>query len=178
MHSCQIQLKGKKPENPAYPTEMNTLGDHLRKVRLNRGLSQHDVAKILEVTTDTVTYWENNRNQPTAKFAKAIIEFLRYIPFSLDGCSIGKQLYYARLVTGKTQQEVAKLIGCDESNLRSIELGRRKPGVDTTRKIEEYVRVALDTLPNEKRELTNLIPPIPSVPSPLPASAACYHYAF
>lgn len=83
-------------------------------------------------------------SRPTAKFARAIIEFLAYAPFSPDGCSIGKQLYYARLVTGKTQREIAKLFGCDESNLRYIELDKRNPGMETRRKIEEYFRMAFD----------------------------------
>ncbi len=102
LHSCQIELTGKRPLNPAYPKELNTLGDHLRKVRLDRGLSQPDVAKILKVTTDMVTCWELNRNQPTAKFAKAIIDFIGYFPF--QSTSLGEQLYYARLITGKTQK--------------------------------------------------------------------------
>lgn len=119
--------------------EFNTLGDHLRKVRLDRGLSQPDVAKILKVSTDMVTCWELNRNQPTAKFAKAIIDFLDYIPFKVDDCSIGKQLYYARLITGKTQKQVAKIIGCDTSNMRRIELDQRVPQDKTRGKIEDFI---------------------------------------
>ena len=84
-----------------------------------------------------------NRNQTTAKFAKAIIDFSEYFPIKGND-SLGKQLYYARLVTGKTQEEVAKIIGCDESNLRYIELGKRNPGMETKRKIEEYFRLAFD----------------------------------
>ncbi len=99
-----------------------------------------------------VTCWELNRNQPTAKFAKAIIEFLGYVPFSLDGCSIGKQLFYARIVTGKTQEEVAKIIGCDESNLRYIELDKRNPGMETRRKIEEYFRLAFDGISSHQSQ--------------------------
>ncbi|MFN0177060.1 MAG: helix-turn-helix domain-containing protein [Saprospiraceae bacterium] len=140
MHICQIQLKGKRPSNPAYPEELNTLGDHLRKVRLDRGLSQPDVARILKVSTDMVTCWELNRNQPTAKFAKAIIDFIGYIPFEVEDFTIGKQLYYARLLTGKTQKQVAELIGSDASNLRYIELGQRVPREKTREKIEEYIR--------------------------------------
>jgi transcriptional regulator with XRE-family HTH domain len=119
---------------------LNTLGDHLRKVRLDRGLSQPDVARILKVTTDMVTCWELNRNQPTAKFAKAIIDFIGYFPF--QSTSMGEQLYYARLITGKTQKQVADLIGCDESNLRRIELDQRKPTPKTLQKILEYINYA------------------------------------
>jgi len=61
--------------------ELKTLGDHLRKVRLDRGLSQMDVARMLKVTENTITGWELNRNQPTARLDKAIIAFLEYIPF-------------------------------------------------------------------------------------------------
>ncbi len=116
------------------------MGDHLRKVRLDRGLSQPDVARILKVTTDMVTCWELNRNQPTAKFAKAIIDFIGYFPF--QSTSMGEQLYYARLITGKTQKQVADLIGCDESNLRRIELDQRKPTPKTLQKILEYINYA------------------------------------
>jgi DNA-binding XRE family transcriptional regulator len=93
-----------------------------------------------------VTCWELNRNQPTAKFAKSIIDFIGYIPFTSDGQSFGKQLCHARLITGKTQRQVAKLIGCDASNLRYIELDRRKPGMETRRKIEEYIGVAFGSV--------------------------------
>ena len=122
---------------------MHTLGDHLRKARLDRGLSQPEVARLLKVTPDTVTGWELNRYEPTIKCAGAIIAFLGYFPFTLDDCSLGKQLYYARLITGKTQQEVAQEIGCDESNLRRIELDQRRPQTKTYKKIQTYINATL-----------------------------------
>ncbi|MFN0173099.1 MAG: multiprotein-bridging factor 1 family protein [Saprospiraceae bacterium] len=87
-----------------------------------------------------VINWELNRNQPTAKFAKAIIDFIGYIPFEVEGSSIGKQLYYARLISGKTQREVAHEIGCDELNLRLIELGKQRIFRKTREKIEGFVK--------------------------------------
>ncbi len=156
MHSCKIQLRGKRPINPAYPALLNTLGDHLRKARLDRGLFQPQVAFALKVTTDTVTYWETNRCEPTAKFAKKIIEFLGYVPFSLEGSSIGKQLYYARLITGKTQAEVAKEINLDESNLNFIERGERKPFRKTSEKIEGFAKEALRVFPGWVEDCDNM----------------------
>jgi transcriptional regulator with XRE-family HTH domain len=97
------------------------------------------VAVVIKTSTDMVTNWELNRNQPTAKFAKAIIDFIGYIPFKLEYCSCGKQLYYARLITGKTQKQVADLIGCDASNLRYVELDQRTPQRKLKEKIQEYV---------------------------------------
>lgn len=48
-------LKGKRAINPAYPVNLNTLGDHLRKIRLDRRLSQPDVA-LLNFHLMTVIY--------------------------------------------------------------------------------------------------------------------------
>ncbi len=134
------------PTNPAYPANLDTLGDHLRKVRLDRGMSQPDVARILNVTTDSVTGWELNRFEPTPKFAKAIIAFIGSFPFSGGEHSLGKQLHYARLITGMTQKQVGNMIGCDASNLRRIELDEREPQPKTREKIEEFVQVAMTSV--------------------------------
>ena len=136
------KLWGKKPVNAAYPDELVTLGDHLRKVRLDRGLSQPQVAKLLKATPDTVTGWELNRHEPPARFAKRIIQFIGYFPFNNDRTSIGRQLYNARLLSGKTQEQVAKLTGCDESNLRLIENGKRKPYAKTCARLQKFINNA------------------------------------
>jgi transcriptional regulator with XRE-family HTH domain len=139
-----LTLRCKRPINPAYPKELVTLGDHLREVRLNRGLSQYQVAKALKATTNTVTGWELNRYEPQARLAKRIIHFLGYLPFKTEDLSIGSKLYHARLISGMTQEQVAKEIGCDESNLRYIELGLRNPGIKTLRKIECFTYTHLN----------------------------------
>lgn len=84
VYLLKVTLWAKKPVNPAYPAGLNTLGDHLRKTRLDRGLSQPEVARALNVATDTVSGWELNRNQPSLKHAKAITDFLGYIPFEIE----------------------------------------------------------------------------------------------
>lgn len=145
-------FKAKRPKNPAYPAQLDTLGDHLRKIRLDRGLSQSDVGRLLKVTTDTVTGWELNRHEPTAKLAKRIIQFLGYCPQASN--SPGKQLYYARLITGKTQKQVAKEIGCDASNLRYIELDRRKPLLQTWAKVQKFINAATSELLNSPKTLS------------------------
>lgn len=138
-----LTLKCKRPINPAYPKRLETLGDHLRAVRIDRGLSQPNVAKILKVRPDTVNGWELNRHEPPARLAKRIIHFLEYLPFNEDFLPIGRKLYFARLVSGKTQSQVAKLIGCDTSNLRYIELDQRQPQSKTRKKILDYINVVL-----------------------------------
>lgn len=147
----RICLRAKRPLNPAYPAKLDTLGDHLRKTRIDRGLSQPEVARILHVTPDTVTGWELNRHQPPARLAKTIITFLGFCPYQAK--SLGKQLYYARLITGKTQKEVAKEIGCDASNLRYIELDQRVPKSKTLKKIQAFIDLALVDFAESNHEI-------------------------
>ncbi len=137
MLNCCFRVRRSK--NPAYLTELNTLGDHLCKFRLDRGLSQPEVANILNMHPDTVSHWEWNEHEPTVHYAKLIIAFLGYFPFTLDKCPLGKQLYYARLVTGKMQKEVVKEICCDHVNLSRIEKGLRKPHAGTREKIQGFI---------------------------------------
>jgi transcriptional regulator with XRE-family HTH domain len=63
------------------------------------------------------------------------------MPFTHEGVSLGRKLYYARLISGKTQRQVAAKIGCDESNLRRIESDTRKPGKSTSLKIQRFIDV-------------------------------------
>jgi len=95
---------------------------------------------MLKVTTDSVTGWELNRYEPQARLAKRIIKFLGYLPFNTKDLSIGQKLYLVRLISGQTQEEAAAEIGCDESNLRYIELGKRKPTSKTWMKIEDFIK--------------------------------------
>jgi hypothetical protein len=41
---CHVQLTARKQLLPAYPHELRTLGDHLRKPRIDLGLLQSNVA--------------------------------------------------------------------------------------------------------------------------------------
>ena len=130
----------------AYPTSLNTLGDHLRAARLDRGLSQPDVAKLFKVSTDTVTGWELNRYEPQARLAKKIIQFLGYVPPIGSEASLGKRLRQARQILGHSQEQAARRMRCDESNIRQIELGKRDPGMKVCRKIERYIFEAKEKL--------------------------------
>ncbi|MCE5199866.1 MAG: helix-turn-helix transcriptional regulator [Armatimonadota bacterium] len=77
---CHVQLHAQKPLPRAYPTELKTLGDYIRKRRLDLGLLQKDVAQILGVTEASVFYWETHRASPRARYASKIMEFLGYLP--------------------------------------------------------------------------------------------------
>jgi len=87
--STNISFRVERPVNPAYPKELNTLGDHLRKTRLDRGLSQSDVAMILGVDEDTITCRELNWNQPMVNQLPSIYSFLGYAPNEKEDPTLG-----------------------------------------------------------------------------------------
>ena len=65
-----------------YPTNPKTLGDHLRKKRIDLQLSMTQLAKLLGVgVTDTaIEKWEKNQNRPTYEHRMRILDFLGFDP--------------------------------------------------------------------------------------------------
>jgi len=46
---------------------VTAIGEKIRNRRIELKLLQKDVAKIIGVSEDTITFWENNRATPQAK---------------------------------------------------------------------------------------------------------------
>jgi DNA-binding XRE family transcriptional regulator len=55
---CNLKLRSPKPFDKAYPMELRSIGDHLRKRRLDLGLHQREVAVRIGVDKTTVYKWE------------------------------------------------------------------------------------------------------------------------
>ena len=66
-----------------------TLGEHLRRVRLDRKLTNIQVAHALGVVYQTVERWEHNRTRISREFRAKIIAFIGYDPEALTGESNG-----------------------------------------------------------------------------------------
>jgi len=73
---CHVSLKAPKPLPEAYPKAPTTLGDHLRKKRLDMGLLQREVAVLLGVHASTINNWENNLRDPSSRRKDKIVRFL------------------------------------------------------------------------------------------------------
>ncbi len=98
------------------PKELITYGDHLRKKRLDLNLTQQQVAKIINVTTESITNWELNRNTPNFNQIPKIISFLGYTPL-INENPIKKY----RIERGISQKELAKILNIDTTTLSRIE---------------------------------------------------------
>jgi len=98
----------------------------LRKRRLDLGLRQVDVAKMLGCDEMSVVFWENGQRKPYVRSMGKIIQFLGYNPIP-TGTTIGERLVAHRKSRGLTQKEFARQIGVDPCTLSRWELGERKP---------------------------------------------------
>ena len=115
---CNVVLSAPKPDRKPYPKELKTYGDHLRKKRLDLNLSQSQVAKIINVTTDSITNWELNRNEPNLNQIPKIVSFLCYSPIITEN-----PLTKYRLERGLSQKKFAEILEIDPTTLSRLERG-------------------------------------------------------
>ena len=122
---CHLHLRIQRPLSRAHPKALKTLGDHIRKRRLDLQLLQSDVAQRLGVTESCIWNWENSATAPVFPYWPAIIGFLGYNPLPKPQ-TLAEQLVQARKIQGLSQKEMAKRLGVDPSALARRERGERK----------------------------------------------------
>jgi transcriptional regulator with XRE-family HTH domain len=135
---CHAHLNGSRPLPRAYPQVLLTIGDHLRKRRLDLGLLQREIADKLGVTESTVTNWELNRTTPALRFLPHIITLLAFDP-SAPGGSLGERLRSTRRRVGLSQGRAARLLGVDPGTLSRWERNLRVPTGRYVRSVEFFV---------------------------------------
>lgn len=59
---------------------------------MDKGLLQKEVAVLLGVSEDSITYWENERSHPQVQFYPAIINLLGYYPWLHETQSVSGKL--------------------------------------------------------------------------------------
>ncbi len=120
-----IKLKSPKPKD--WSDEPVTLGEHLKKVRKERGLLQREVAKALGVDSMSLVNWEKNRTTIGVRFVPAIIDWLGYDPLP-KADTLASWIAVERTRRGFARRVLAEALGWDEGSLRSYEKGDRLPG--------------------------------------------------
>ena len=51
---------------------METLGEKIRNLREEKGLTQPELAKLVGVSNGTVSFWENGVNEPKASYVRKL----------------------------------------------------------------------------------------------------------
>lgn len=136
MPFMHLSLRASKPRAAAYPEELCTVGDHIRTVRLNRGLLQKEAALLIGVDTMTLWGWENDEREPTIRLWKGIIRFLGYYPFAHK--KLEEKLLAYRRTHGLSQEELAARLGVDPQSVARWEAGE-KPHFERCRAVLEAI---------------------------------------
>ncbi|MEW6417217.1 MAG: helix-turn-helix transcriptional regulator [Nitrospirota bacterium] len=135
----QYRLSLPQPIIPpkGYPVDPKHIGEHIRKRRLDLGLLQLEVAKMIGVTESTVWNWEHG-TEPELKHIPKIIEFLGYAPFECPQDPVGR-LRYFKLVNGLSYERLGQLMGRDPEQLTDWLSGRVKPGNRNIQSIKNFL---------------------------------------
>jgi DNA-binding XRE family transcriptional regulator len=118
------------------------LGEHLRKLRLELGLLQRDVAQRIGACVASVGLWEGGRVEPEIKWIPAILSFIgrdvRPKPSTLSA-----QLISFRTGRGWCQKRLAAELRVDPTTLSRWERGKRLPLGIYAQRVDEllFVRV-------------------------------------
>ena len=136
---CQITLKASKPNEKPYPKQLITIGDYIKKRRLDLNFTQRDIAKLIGVKEESVYNWENNRSNPKVYLLPKITEFLGYVPFEPPNETIGYKIKSYRKEYGLSQRRLAKLWGVDQTTIRDWENGKHKPIEKMKKKVTELL---------------------------------------
>ncbi|MBT1074883.1 helix-turn-helix domain-containing protein [Geobacter grbiciae] len=124
-HSFSIQIPLEKQHLPGYPEFPITVGEHIRKKRMDLGLLQREVAKIIGVTESSIWNWEHG-TEPKLQYNPSIIKFLGYIPFDCPDDTVGRLAWYKR-ARGMNQKCLGEAIGRDTEQLSDWLSGRHNP---------------------------------------------------
>lgn len=133
---CRTRLRAGLPLPQGYPKQLVTIADHLRKRRLDLGLSQSQAAKKMGVSPASVLHWELGQTLPELRFLRRIWAFLGQVvqPGSIAAdedsnplLTLGERLCRARRHAAMTQQQLARQLGVDPCTIQAWETGRHQP---------------------------------------------------
>ena len=111
-----------KPPLEGYPEQLETIGNHIRKKRMDDGLYQREVAEIIGVSAAVVELWEIRGHEPDPKSWPGVIAFLGYDPCPKP-ITPAEKIKAARRLLGLTQKELAKRLIADAGAIVRWEAG-------------------------------------------------------
>ena len=140
MPFCHAELRTPKPKSEHYPKEINTLGDHIRKRRLDLKLLQKHLAERIGVNEATITNWERNATVPAIRYMPAIIRFLGYDPLP-SAISFSERLAAARTAQELSLRKMAERLGVDPATIQGWEAEKHQPTKKSLDVIERVLQI-------------------------------------
>jgi len=135
---CRISLKSLKPLR-FYPRVYDSIGDHIRKKRLDLNLFQKDVARLIGVDEATIVNWEIHKVTPAVAHMPKIIEFLGYLPYLSTAKTLGDRIRRAREALGLSQRKMARKLGIDPTTIERWESGKGTPSKGLLERLDRFI---------------------------------------
>lgn len=127
------------PKPPGYPVHPQSLGEHLRKRRLDLALFQAQVANQLGVDETTIANWEKARTYPSLRQLPKLFTFLGYVPFECPQDPLGRLRYYKR-AHGLSGKALAQELGMDGSMVTGWLAGKHRPSARSLERLDAFLR--------------------------------------
>ena len=103
-----------------YPDKPQTIGQHIKKRRIELGLKQTEVAEQFGMHFTSLQLWERGIGIPGVKPLPNIVRFLGYVPFAC-GKTDGERFSFMRRSCGMTQDELARVLRFSPCTIRRWE---------------------------------------------------------
>ena len=84
---------------------MNQVGNHIKKLRQSKGITQEELAEHLNVTRQAVSNWETNKTQPDIETLTKLAE---YFEVSVEEIIYGEKQSKAEIITKTVTQKGGK----------------------------------------------------------------------
>ncbi|WP_298435062.1 helix-turn-helix transcriptional regulator [Geobacter sp.] len=143
-HTFSIAITLQKQPLPGYPEHPLTIGEYIRKKRMDLGLLQREVAEIIGVTESTIWNWEHGV-EPELQYNPKIIDFLGYIPFDCPDDTIDRLAWYKK-VKGLTLIELGRQMNRHPDQLQEWLSGERRPFNKSLQRIEQFLVMSIREL--------------------------------
>jgi len=137
---CHVTLSVTRRDSRVRPAVLESLGEHIRERRLDRGLQKKQLARQFSVDETTIHNWEDRGIVPAIRFMPRIHQFLGYDP--TDGRSpesLPETIKAHRTKLGLSQKRLAVLLGMDKSTLAGWERGEHRPTSASFKRIEVFL---------------------------------------
>jgi transcriptional regulator with XRE-family HTH domain len=151
-----------------------SLGDRLKELRKERGLSQKELAEELKIGRSAVGLYEINARKPDPE---TITLFADYFDVSTDWLlgrdiflergmylKFGTRLRELREQKGITQEELGNIINQKKANISKYENGKLEPSLGTLDAIADYFGGSTDWLLGRDIFLERMKDKLPEVP--------------
>ena len=135
--------------NPAYPSKPKTIGEIIRKARMDKGLQEKELARLAGVTASTVGNWEIYGKIPRLEYYRKLKNVLPvdispemlYKDYPVNPVALNQKIKQKRLNLHLSQRELAEQLGLCVDTLRDWEAGRalKKPFESSKEKIKNFL---------------------------------------